>query len=241
MNDKVNNTNDYYKAYEKRYSQVYEKNMMWSAPEYTPDVIDFFQTYDITKDNKILELGCGEGRDAIHLLEKGYNLLAVDYSKTVIEMCNKLTDNKYKDNFMQFDLIKDEMNETFDFIYSIAVLHMFVTEEHRNKFLSFVREHLNNNGKCLICILGDGSKESASDINDAFKNTKRTVMNNDTEIEIVTTSCRIVNWQTLENEIKKNNLIIENKWISNKIPEFNSSMCVVVKKGVKEDGFSIAE
>lgn len=232
MNDKLDNINEeYYKAYEKRYSQVYEKNMMWSASEYTPDVINFLNTYNITKDNKILDLGCGEGRDAIHLLKQGYNLLAVDYSKTVIEMCNKLTSNKYKDKFMQFDLIKDKMDKTFDFIYSIAVLHMFITKEHRDSFFSFVREHLNENGKCLICVLGDGKKEYVSNINEAFKNTKRTVMNNDAEIEIATTSCKIVNWQNLEYEIQKNNLIIENKWISNEIPEFNSSMCVVVTKG----------
>lgn len=57
-------------------------------------------------------------------------------------------------------------------------------------------------------------------------------MNNNTKINVATTSCKIVDWNTLEKEILDNGLIIENKWISNDVSEFNESMCVVVKKNV---------
>lgn len=130
---------DYYKAYEKRYKQDYKENMLWSSKLFTPDVINFIDDYKVNKQDRILDLGCGEGRNAIYLLEKGYNVLAIDYSSSVIDMCNKLSSNKYERHFKQFDIIEDEKKEKFNYIYSIAVLHMFVLKEHRNKFLSFIR------------------------------------------------------------------------------------------------------
>lgn len=231
MADKIdNNKKDYYKAYEKRYRQVYAQNMLWSSKEHTPDVTNFIEKYEVTKEDKILDLGCGEGRDAIYLLGKGYNVLAVDYSSSVIDKCNELSNNKYKKNFKQFDVMEDEMPEKFNYIYSIAVLHMFVLTEHRNKFLTFIRKHLEDKGKCLLCVLGDGEKTYSTDIENAFNNTKRTVMNNNTSLDIASTSCKIVDWDTLEKEIQENGLIIERKWISTDIPEFNNSMCVIVSK-----------
>lgn len=221
---------NYYKAYENRYSQVYENGMLWSSKENTPEVLKCIKKYKISKKDKILDLGCGEGRDAIYLLNKEYNVMAVDYSQTVIGKCKELSDNKYNEYFKQFDLINEKMNCKFDFIYSIAVLHMFILEEHRNKFLSFIREHLTKDGICLICVLGDGKQEYVSNIDEAFKKVKRTVMNNNNELEIAATSCKIVNWDNLENEIKNNNLSIREKWISTDIPEFEYSMCIVINK-----------
>ncbi len=222
--------NDYYKAYEKRYKQVYKENMLWSSTLPTPDVINFINDYKINKQDRILDLGCGEGRDAIYLLEKGYNVLAVDYSLSVIDMCNKLSSNKYKKHFRQFDIIEDEIEEKFNYIYSIAVLHMFVLREHRNKFLSFIKTHLTDNGHCLLCVLGDGKQDYTTNIKEAFKDTKRVVMNNNKKLDIATTSCKIVNWVELEKEILENDLLIEKQWVSNDIPEFNNSMCVVIKR-----------
>lgn len=222
--------NDYYKAYEKRYKQVYKENMLWSSTLPTPDVINFINDYKINKQDRILDLGCGEGRDAIYLLEKGYNVLAVDYSLSVIDMCNKLSSNKYKKHFRQFDIIENEIEEKFNYIYSIAVLHMFVLREHRNKFLSFIKTHLTDNGHCLLCILGDGKQDYTTNIKEAFKDTKRVVMNNNKKLDIATTSCKIVNWVELEKEILENDLLIEKQWVSNDIPEFNNSMCVVIKR-----------
>ena len=137
------NRNNYYKAYEKRYKQVYEKNMMWSSNSFTPEVMDIIKEFNISKKAKILDLGCGEGRDAIYLLKENYNVLAIDYSQTVINKCNEITNNKFTKLFKQFDILEDKLNEKFDFIYSIAVLHMFVLEEHRNKYLNFIKTHLN--------------------------------------------------------------------------------------------------
>ena len=53
----------------------------------------------------LLEVSYGEGRQ--------YNLLAVDYSKTVINKCNKLTNNEYINNFRQSDIIKDKLNNKY--------------------------------------------------------------------------------------------------------------------------------
>lgn len=228
--DNINNENEYYKAYEKRYKQVYDNNMLWSTKLPTPEVINFIDNYKVKKDEKILDLGCGEGRDSIYLLDNGYNVLALDYSKSVIDMCNKLSNYKYKESFKQFDIMEDTLNEKFNYIYSVAVFHMFVLKEHRDNYLTFIKNHLTDNGYCLITILGDGKQSFSSDIKDAFNNTKRIVMNNNKELELATTSCKIVNWEELENEIASNDLLIEKKWISKDVPEFNNSMCVIVKK-----------
>ena len=204
--------------------------MLWSTKEPTMEVIKFLERYNCKKSDLILDLGCGEGRDAIFLLKKEYSLLAIDYSINAINKCIDLTKHKYENCFMQFDIIKDKMNQKFKFIYSIAVLHMFVTDEHRNFFLKFIREHLTDDGVALICILGDGKKEYCSDIKKSFNNTKRIVMNNNTSINVATTSCKIVNWKSIEKEILRNKLKIKETWISKEIPEFSKSMCIVVSK-----------
>ena len=76
--------------------------------------VTFFRSNRFNTDNevssnaKILELGCGEGRDAIFLLDKNYDVLAIDYSNTVIEKCKELSNYNYNDKFKQFDIINDK-------------------------------------------------------------------------------------------------------------------------------------
>lgn len=219
----------YYKAYDKRYKQVHAKNILWASFIPTLEVMDVMEKYGINKKSKILELGCGEGRDAIFLLNKKYNVLALEYSEEAINKCMELSENKYDSRFMQFDIIEDTLDKRFDFIYSIAVLHMFVDDIHRNKFLSFIKDHLSENGVAFIVVMGDGEDNYCTDPNEAFNDSKRININNDEEMDIATTSCRIVDWDHLFEELKKNNLEVLEHWISDRIPDFNLSMCVVVK------------
>ena len=211
---------DYYKAYEKRYSQVHQTGQLWEIHKSSREVIDTINEYNITKDDKILDLGCGEGRDAIYLLDNGYNVLAVDYSTSAIQKCNELTENKYKNSFKQFDLITDNIDEKFDFIYSIAVIHMFVNEKHRQKFYQFIYNHLKENGKALVIAMGDGKKEYSSDVNNAFLNSERININNNKKVLVANTSCKIKNMAGMIKEIKKGNLRIIKNEIVNDLPGF---------------------
>ena len=222
--------NDYYKAYDKRYRQTYENNSLWEISERTKEVIDTLKKYKITKNSNILELGCGEGRDAIYLLDNGYNVLGVDYSFAVIDKCNELTNYKYVNNFKQLDLIENSLNEKFDFIYSVAVIHMFVLDEHRNKFYNFIYDHLKDNGIALIISMGDGVLEINSDLEKAFDDTKRVNINTNKEIMVASTSCRVKKIDEMEKEIKLNNFEILEEKIIDDVPSFNKCMLFIVKK-----------
>lgn len=219
----------YYKAYEERYKQVYENYDLWEIKEHTGELIKVIEQLNISKNMNILDLGCGEGRDAIKLLEEGYNVMALDYSSTVINKCNEITFNKYKNSFKQFDILEDTLNIKYDFIYSIALLHMFVLDKDRDKFWNFIKEHLKDNGYAFIVCIGDGNEEYQSNIEDAFKLKNKRMINNDKEILVASTSCRKVNWERIKSEINNNNLEIVKSYISKDIPNFDKVMCVIVK------------
>ena len=61
----------YYEAYDDRYRQVHGKNLQWFYEEPTAVIREIIDKYQITRDHKLLELGCGEGRDAFPLLNTG--------------------------------------------------------------------------------------------------------------------------------------------------------------------------
>ena len=222
---------EYYEAYEDRYKEAYDNNMLWEIKDFSKDVVKVIDDYNITKNNSILEVGCGEGRDTIHLLNMGYhNILGIDYSKTVIAKCNELTNNKYVNNFKQLDLIENSLHEKFDFIYSVAVIHMFVLDEHRNKFYNFIYDHLKDNGIALIISMGDGTLEINSDLEKAFDDTKRVNINTNKEIMVASTSCRVKKIDEMKKEIQLNNLEILEEKIIDDVPSFNKCMLFIVKK-----------
>lgn len=222
------NKNDYYKAYDVRYKQIHSLGKLWEYTEPTKEVLEFLKDYK--QDETILELGCGEGRDAINVLNKGYNLLATDYSIEAIKKCNELTNSKYANSFKTLDFLTESLSKQFNYIYSISVLHMLVVKEHRIKFLEFIRNHLKDNGKALITVIGDGKMTKTTNIEDAYTIVERNYKNKNEKVNVVQTSCNIVDWNTLIEELNKTKLVIDKKWISNDIPGFNPSMCVIVKK-----------
>lgn len=123
----------YYEAYDERYKGIHGLNEAWTSDEPTRIVYETISKYGITKKAKMLEDGCGEGRDSAFLLEKGYGLLATDVSGEAIRYNQELFP-RFKDNFGVLDVIKDRLDSRFDFIYSVAVIHMLVDDEDRAAF-----------------------------------------------------------------------------------------------------------
>lgn len=218
---------NYYNAYEKRYKQVHEKNCSWASKNPSPIVLEIIKKYNCIN-SKILELGCGEGRDANFLLENGYNVLATDVSKEAINYCKSINVNNEK-SFIVLDACSSNLNGRFDFIYSVAVIHMLVLQKDRDKFLSFIKNHLNKNGKALILTMGDGEYEMETNIEDAFKDTKRVHTDTGKEMMIASTSCKMVSFKHFEEELLKNDLRVVEKGITCIEPDFPTIMYAVVE------------
>jgi len=218
----------YYEAYDDRYRQIHSRDLQWFCDDPTPIVAETIREFDITLEHKILELGCGEGRDAYPLLQAGLQVLATDISPAAIAFARKKWP-EYAENFAVLDCVAGETDGKFDFIYAVAVVHMLVEDAHRNAFYRFIRKHLTPNGIALICTMGDGQTERQTDTHTAFDLQERTHEQTGTQVQIAFTSCRMVNFETLRAELRRNGLHLLKEGITWAPPDFPVLMYAVVK------------
>ena len=81
------------------------------------------------KDKKVLDIGCGEGKDAVFMAEKGYDVTAFDLTDNGIKKTHRLASEKGgKINAYVDDINTFETDEQFDIIYSggFVFLNVFV-------------------------------------------------------------------------------------------------------------------
>ncbi len=216
----------YYEAYDERYKAVHQKNLRCMGYAPSDIVFEMIKKHDISADDTVLEIGCGEGRDSIYLLENGYNLLATDVSPEAVNYC-KAQYKEFSDRFSVLDAVSGTLDKKFDYIYSVAVIHMLVEDEDRNAFYSFIKEHLTENGIALICTMGDGKIERKTDVRVAFDLGER-VCEGETVL-VTETSCRIVTFQTFEKELKETGFKIMEQGFTSVENHFPVMMYAVVK------------
>lgn len=218
----------YYEAYDDRYRQVHAEHLQWFAQTPSPIVSEIMEVFSITPEKNMLEIGCGEGRDAIFLLQAGCRLLATDISPEAIAYCRRLHPG-HAAHFQVLDCIGGTMDETFDFIYAVAVVHMLVEDSDRDAFYSFIRTHLKPGGTALVCSMGDGEREMRSDIHTAFDLQERIHEPTGTPVKIAGTSCRMVGFPAFEEEIQRNGLTIVQQGLTCVEPDFPQMMYAVVQ------------
>ncbi len=104
-----------------------------------------------TKKSKLLEIGCGSGRDAFFMFSNGYNITAVDGSEIMISESKKihpeLSNNlfhKILPNDLNFDI-------KFDGVYTIATL-MHLDKNDIEKTILSIYDLLNQSGKFLMSV-----------------------------------------------------------------------------------------
>ena len=218
----------YYEAYDDRYRQVHKENLRWFDENPSRIVLDMMKKYEVLPKANILEIGCGEGRDARFLLNLGYDVLATDVSPEAVSYCQEL-DPEHREQYARLDCLKEKWKGRFDFIYAVAVVHMLVLQEDRDRFYGFFREHLLEDGIGLICSMGDGVLERSSDISNAFDTQERVHEQSGKTLRLASTSYRAVSFDTFREEIQGNGLKILETGLTDIQPDYWKIMYAVVK------------
>lgn len=195
----------YYEAYDLRYKIMHEHEIEWEEHDPSPIVEEMIQRYGMHKGSSILEIGCGEGRDAGYLLTKGYDVKASDVSLEAIMYCKKKYD-QYQDHFMQLDVVTSQHDIQYDFIYANAVIHMLVLDEHRHAFYQFIKNHLKEDGIALVCSMGNGEMEVCGDIHQVNQMIEKKHPVTGESIQVNQLPARVVSMNTFLSEIHQNSL-----------------------------------
>ena len=108
-----------------------------------------FENYLDSKD-KVLDLGCGNGRFIPFFKEKEADYFGIDNSVELIEIAK----NKYpQEKFQVEDALNLSFpNNFFDKVYSIAILHQIPSEEFRIQFLKEAERVLRPKGLLIITV-----------------------------------------------------------------------------------------
>ena len=95
---------------------------------------------------KVLDIGCGEGKDAVFLAKNGYIVSAFDAAEKGLEKARELARLHHVDvNFFQADINEYELSDEYDIIFSSGVFH-YLTPNRREIFIHNLKEHTTMHG-----------------------------------------------------------------------------------------------
>jgi ubiquinone/menaquinone biosynthesis C-methylase UbiE len=101
-------------------------------------------------DNKILEIGVGNGRDSIYFAKMGNEVIGIDIAPGAIRLAKKNSEKEglgQKIQFQEGNVEKLEFaDESFDAVYSISVLH----STNLNKSFKEIARVLKPGGKFMV-------------------------------------------------------------------------------------------
>jgi len=142
------------KAYDE-FGEEYDRRAQEFLTKWINNEVELF--LDNLNGRKILDVGCGPGRDLLFFKNKGLNPVGIDISSTMIKLCREKDLEAY-----EMDLENLNLNESFDGIWAyVSLIHM--PKEKLNNVLVKISSLLKEKGVVFIGMLeGDfeGLRES---------------------------------------------------------------------------------
>lgn len=99
-----------------------------------------------TKPYKVLDIGCGEGKDSVFLARNGYDVTSFDISERGLSKARELA-ARYgvKINLFKSDICDFRLKMDFDIIFSSGVFH-YIPLEKRKNVIDSLKMHTTDHG-----------------------------------------------------------------------------------------------
>jgi tellurite methyltransferase len=149
----------------KSYDLEYRQQDLFGKPY--EELVDFFA--NCPRKGRVLDLGCGQGRDSLILAKLGYDVTGVDLSKVGIsQMLQKARKLNLAITGIVADIFTFSPERKYDIILMDSVLHFYKKDiDKETKFLLRMVRYLKRNG--VVCIFIHRSKPRETHLKSIFK------------------------------------------------------------------------
>ncbi|MFT9367230.1 helix-turn-helix domain-containing protein [Paenibacillus polymyxa] len=128
------------------YEEEYKTQEYYWGTEPNKVCYQVLQFMPPNKHIKLLDIGCGEGKDAVFFARNGYDVTAFDVSDAGIEKTKKLAEKiGVHVNVFKADILDYRLDTHFDVIFSSGVLH-YIKPEFRKEIFENYKQYTNPNG-----------------------------------------------------------------------------------------------
>ncbi|MGG1650068.1 methyltransferase domain-containing protein [Paenibacillus sp. NRS-1780] len=128
------------------YEEEYKTQEYYWGTEPNKVCYQVLQFMPPNKHIKLLDIGCGEGKDAVFFARNGYDVTAFDVSDAGIEKTKRLAEKiGVHVNVFKADILDYRLDTHFDVIFSSGVLH-YIKPEFRNEIFENYKQYTNPNG-----------------------------------------------------------------------------------------------
>ncbi|MBU1870639.1 methyltransferase domain-containing protein [Patescibacteria group bacterium] len=134
-----------------KYNQIYKNNNVWGNQ---PNELLHKIYYQLKLGMNFLDLGCGQGRDSLFMLQKGFNVDAIDNSqeginkiKEVIHINNlsRVNINLFCSDIVNFNILKNK----YDIINAFNSLQV-LPKEKSLKIIAYIKNNIKRKGYIII-------------------------------------------------------------------------------------------
>lgn len=150
------------------YHNLYDKEEFYWGLQPSEQCYDILKICPPNGRIRLLEVGCGEGKDALFFARNGYDVTAFDIAQTGIDKVNQLVErfNIYIHAF-RADMQEYRLEEDFDIIYASRSLH-HIQPELRREVIENYKEHTKEGGIHVLNTYVEKPFVAPAPENDAF-------------------------------------------------------------------------
>ena len=143
-----------------------EKGVPFFTNKPDENLVNYFEK-KLLNPGKVLELGCGPGRNAIYFAEKGCLVDAVDLSQESIQWATERAKEKNVNiNFIYNNIFDLQIEEgTYDIVYDSGCFH-HIAPHRRMSYINLVKMALKPGGYFAITCFVQGGELGGADITD---------------------------------------------------------------------------
>ncbi len=139
----INNLKEHW---EKIYSSKKQEEFSWYQSSPTQS-INFFETFNLSKDARIIDIGAGDSFFVDYLIENGYiNIYVLDISSNAIERTKVRLGIRAKYvNWVVADIVDFKSDLKFDFWHDRAAFHFLTSQKQIEKYLNNANTFIEDN------------------------------------------------------------------------------------------------